>query len=229
LKLSVAGKWLNHCLWLIAVKERSEVLPAHWDATAVTRFGQLTDIRRTRLVQQWDMMVQLGLIEIMPDKRIKVCGVTDCHNKLNWKPYGKIPHTSPKRVLKEKDKEKDTDIGDMGVSGKEKKVPERVLKVFDHYHKVFGKGQSYRLTDQRIKLIQESFKRGYTAEELMTAIDGMSKDPWPERHKHSDLLYAIGVVGKIDMASKWCEIENKPSKLENKTIAEKMENGEVIY
>ena len=80
-------RWLNHVLWLTAVKERREVLPIQYNF----RFFAAMLGKKSANIEKWVTdMVSQRLVEILPDGRLKICGVRACHKKLKWKdaPYG---------------------------------------------------------------------------------------------------------------------------------------------
>ena len=92
---SPAAKWVNHCLWLLAVKERCEVLPAEWDVHALARFADVSP----RTVGVSIEAMEAGprpLVRQLQGGRIWVCGVAKAHTRITWKPWpSEVPLPDP--------------------------------------------------------------------------------------------------------------------------------------
>lgn len=95
---------------------------------------------------------------------------------------------------------------------KHKETSDEVLSVFDHYFKTFKKSESYKLTKPREKMIEKAFKEGFKLQDLVRAIDLMSKDDWEERGKYSDIKYAIEITAKNNRVEQWLEKSESKTK-----------------
>lgn len=99
-------RWFNHVLWLTAVKERREVLPIQY---SYGFFAAMLGKKKANIVKWVAEMESQKLIQIMPDNRIRIIGVRDCHKKLKWKdaPYGEteFPIGEGKRVERREKRE----------------------------------------------------------------------------------------------------------------------------
>lgn len=82
-----------------------------------------------------------------------------------------------------------------------------VQAVFDHL--CLRGNKKYKLTPERESIIQERFKQGYTAEQMMKAIDNCAADSWEDRIKFFDVVYIIGTRNKINNLDKWLNIAIK--------------------
>ena len=69
-------------LWVIAVKERRELLSVCWTTNALQQKGTMTARTWQRST---NALHEKGLIELTPEGRIRVCGVRSKHLRLKWK------------------------------------------------------------------------------------------------------------------------------------------------
>jgi len=90
--LTPVQKWINHVLWVTAVKVRSSTLPDHFDTKHIAFLAD-SDIRTVK--KAVTKMQQLCLIEITDQGNIKVLGVESNNKKIHWKsgPYEGISLT----------------------------------------------------------------------------------------------------------------------------------------
>lgn len=107
---SAATKWINHVLWLCAVKERRIRLPYSYDTNYIRILSQCD----TRTVQKsLAKMQEAGLISIDSENRITVYGVRENNSAIQWldgdKKPPKLPQTPPKRVTKENENERENE------------------------------------------------------------------------------------------------------------------------
>lgn len=95
---------------------------------------------------------------------------------------------------KEKDKEKDKENG-------------CVTDFFNYF--LLKTKTNLKLTFTREDLIKKRLKDGFNIEQLKTAVDNFIQDDWPERSKHLDLIYCIGIRNKVDNLEKWLNCKSK--------------------
>ena len=70
--------------------------------------------------------------------------------------------------------------------------------------------KDFKLTPERVKLIENRIKDGFTLEQLKSAVDNFVQDDWEERQAHLDLIYCIGKQkGKPDHLEKWLNYKPK--------------------
>ena len=89
--------------------------------------------------------------------------------------------------------------------------PEPVRLVFDFFCSVTNK--NFQLSPDRAKIIQQRLKEGRTIEEMKTAIENFSKDPWEDRHRFIDIVYVLGTIKKINNLDKWLSSPKSSSKV----------------
>lgn len=69
--------------------------------------------------------------------------------------------------------------------------------------------KQFKLTQGVRELIVKRLKDGFTIEQMKQAVDNFVQDDWPDRVKHLDLVYCIGVRNKIDNLEKWLNAHPK--------------------
>lgn len=74
-------KWINHVVWLCAVKVRRVTLPCQYNGKHLAHICQVDGKMLTRALKN---MSELGLIKINPDNSITVYGVKENNSKLSW-------------------------------------------------------------------------------------------------------------------------------------------------
>lgn len=95
----------------------------------------------------------------------------------------------------------------IGIGKSSSEQNQQVDAVFSYFCLVLGK--KIRLSPERRSIIEKRLKEGRTVQEMNMAIDNFAKDDWPDRHKHCDIIYAIGVRNKIDNLDKWLSYQSK--------------------
>lgn len=63
--------------------------------------------------------------------------------------------------------------------------------------------KDFKLTPERVKIIEGRIKDGFTYEQLKQAVDNFVQDDWEGRAKLMDIVYCIGIRNKIDNLEKW--------------------------
>jgi phage replication O-like protein O len=69
--------------------------------------------------------------------------------------------------------------------------------------------KQFKLTATARTLIRQRLNDGFTIAQMKQAVDNFILDDWPERQKHLDLVYCIGVRNKIDNLEKWLNYKPK--------------------
>jgi len=67
----------------------------------------------------------------------------------------------------------------------------------------------FKLTLTNRNLIRQRLNDGFTIEQMEQAVDNFMQDDWPDRQKHLDLIYCIGIRNKIDNLEKWLNYKPK--------------------
>lgn len=80
-------------------------------------------------------------------------------------------------------------------------IDEDVGRVFIYTCKAIGR--ELKPSIKRHDIIKKRLKEGYTVEQMKEAADNFSKDPWPDRHKYSDIVYIFGIRNGVDNLEKW--------------------------
>jgi len=115
-QLDIHGRWLNHCLWLTAVKERRETLPKNYNLKYFSRISQISE-KKCKVI--FSTMIELELIKV-EENVITVIGVKACHKKLKWRDSPQVPHTGTERGHlkgeREREKEKESNKENFEVS-----------------------------------------------------------------------------------------------------------------
>lgn len=79
-----------------------------------------------------------------------------------------------------------------------------VTDFFSYY--VLKTKKQFKLTEGSRELISKRLKDGFTVEQMKVAVDNFVNDEWPDRNKHLDLIYCIGIRNKVDNLQKWLNI-----------------------
>lgn len=82
---------------------------------------------------------------------------------------------------------------------------ETVKEVFSYFCLMLSK--KIQLTPERKDIITKRLKEGRTIEEMKTAIYNFSKDDWPDRYKHCDIVYCLGTRNKVNNLDRWLSHE----------------------
>lgn len=84
---------------------------------------------------------------------------------------------------------------------------------FEHYNQELKKvgwiTRHRKFAYEHKRLIESNIKDGRTFDEFKTAMANFVKDDWPDRNKHIELKYVIGVVRGIDNFDKWLSVGTK--------------------
>ncbi|PIY82964.1 MAG: hypothetical protein COX96_00605 [Candidatus Omnitrophica bacterium CG_4_10_14_0_2_um_filter_44_9] len=96
---------------------------------------------------------------------------------------------------------------------KEKKENNKDIATFFSYYLIKTK-KNFRLTSDKVSLIDKRLKEGYTLDQLKQAVDSFVDDPWEGRAEHLDLIYCIGKQkGRPDNLEKWLNFKPESERL----------------
>ena len=82
-QLRLADRAVYLGLWILAVRERTALLPCSKYGASYVAYTLHVDCRTCRAALA--RIAQKGLIDYLPDESIIVKGVMECHEKLEWK------------------------------------------------------------------------------------------------------------------------------------------------
>jgi hypothetical protein len=115
----------------------------------------------------------------------------------NWADWNRDYQREHDRERKQKQRARAGSTNGSHDSSKAAGDSEEVRRVFDHWVKARKKGDRVSLTEGRRRVIKTRLKE-FTADDLCRAIDGVARDPWPERKLHDDLTKIMSNKEKVE-------------------------------
>ena len=184
------------------------------DQISTTQFMEATGLKRFIIHRARKRLLLANLITVSKNAHSQILTYSFQKNYEKWIPLAK-KITVSKKVLNSMQKSAQTvTIIDDHKRHKDTYTKDNtyIVDFFDYF--LLKTKKSLKLTIERRALIEKRLQEGRTLTELKQAVDNFVQDDWIDRHKFMDLVYVIGIRGRIDNLDKWLNV--KPKKPEPK-------------
>jgi len=192
-------------LWLLAVRERSEVLPGYYYPPSkrskigfsVTSLAHQARVDFRSVPSGINKLSEAGLIDVKATGEITVCGVKEKHPNLKWKDSPNQTNSGNFEFdYKESETETETEISPAARRAchcSDNKFENEIKRIYDFYIEHSKRDPfRYKLTPHRKQKIQARLAEGFDLPRMTAAIQAVLNNPWnmgenPQGRKYIEL------------------------------------------